>query len=178
MAGIFDILMNGSGQSNDNGLLELIRQSQMTPLQSFATALPAYGYAKKANKYYQPAMDTLGAMGDPNSAQYQNIYRQQKQQGQDNLVEVIAEAARQNRKASAMGRTPLFSQERGGEDIFRNITRGYQDVQGQAANQTQDILGNLFRGQASMGATKAANAAKQSSVKGNIFGAVAKIFGL
>lgn len=159
-------------------LLDLIMQSRQSPMQSLAGAIPAYGYAKNANKYYQPAQGTLAAMGDPNSAQYQNIYKQQRQMGQDNLAEVIAEAVRQNRKLSAMGRTPLFSQERGGEEVFRNLTRGYQDVQGQAMNQTQDILGNLFKGQAAMGATQAANGAKLSSVKGNAFGALAKLFGL
>ncbi len=172
--------MGRSAASDDRrmlDLLNLIMQSQQSPLQSLAGAIPAYGYAKKANKYYQPAMQTMAAMGDPNSAQYQNIYKQQQQMGRDNLVDVIAEASRQNRKLSAMGRTPLFSQERGGEEVFRNLTRGYQDVQGQAANQTQDILGNLFKSQTAMGANQAANGAKMASVKGNAYGMLAKLFG-
>lgn len=181
MASIFDTLFKNNQQpqaGGDNQLLQLLLGQQQSPFQSLVGALPAYNYAKNANQYYQPAMQTMNAMADPNSAQYQNIYSQQKQQGQQNLAEVIAEAQRQNRKAGAMGRTPLFSQERGGEDIFRNLTKGYQDTQNQAAGQTQDILGNLFKNQAAMGATQAANGAKLSSVKGNAYGALAKLFGL
>lgn len=162
----------------ENWLLELIRGSQMSPIQSLAQAVPAYGYTKKLNKYLQPAEEALGAMGDPSSDLYQQVYSGQKQQGQDNLAYQIAELGRQNRKLSSMGRTPLFDEERGGETMFRGITQGYQDIQNKAAGQTQDILANLFKGRSAQGATRAQYGAQKSSTKGNIFGSLAKLFGL
>lgn len=145
---------------------------------SLLTALPAYSHSKKLDKFYQPANEALNAMGDTNSGLYQNIYGQQKQQGQDNLAYQIAELSRQNRKLSMLGRTPLFSAERGGETLFRGLTQGYQDIQNKAGDQTQDILAQLFRGRSIMGEIGAKNSAKKSAVKGNLYGTLATLFGL
>lgn len=162
----------------ENWLLELIRGSQMSPIQSLATAMPAYGYTKKLNKYLQPAEEALAAMGDTSSDLYQNIYGQQKQQGQDNLAYQIAELGRQNRKLSALGRTPLFDEERGGETMFRGLTQGYQDIQNKAGDQTQDALARLYQGRMQTGLQKAQYGAQKASTKGNIYGSLAKLFGL
>lgn len=159
-------------------LLSLILQSQMSPAQSLASALPAYNYSKKLNKYLAPAEEALGAMSDTNSPLYQQIYGQQKQQGQDNLAFQVAELGRQNRKLSQMGRTPLFSAERGGEELFRGLTQGYQDVQNQAGSQTRNILSDLFKNRSAMGLQRAEYGARKASVKGGLYGSLAKIFGL
>lgn len=71
---------------------------------------------------------------------FQQVYGQERQAGQQDLASAIAEASRQNRKLGMLGRTPLFSQERGGEEIFRNLTKGYQDVQGAARDRAFNIL--------------------------------------
>lgn len=171
--------MYGSGGADSgNWLMELIRGSQMSPIQSLGAALPAYNYTKKLNKYLQPAEEALSAMGNTDSALYQDIYGQQKQQGQDNLAYQIAELGRQNRKLSSMGRTPLFDAERGGETMFRGLTQGYQDIQNQAADQTQNILGNLYKGRSAQGLQRAQYGAQKASTKGNIYGSLAKLFGL
>lgn len=85
------------------------------------------------------------AQMNTNNPTYQQIYGQQKQQGQQNLGESIAEMIRQNRKASALHRTPLFDAERGGETLFRGVNQGYQDIQNQAGTNTQNILGGAAR---------------------------------
>lgn len=97
----------------------------------------------------RPQRNLAGKLGEIGAAQtdidnpmYQRIFGQQRQQNQQNLAESIAELTRQNRKLSALGRTPLFDQGRSGEMIFRNLTRGYQDAQDQAADQTHNILSN------------------------------------
>jgi len=166
------------GGDSDNQLMQLLMQSQMSPFQSLVSSIPAYNYSKKAGRYMQPAQDIAAAYGNMDNPMYQKIYGQQKQAGQQNIAEVIAEMQRQNRKSSAMGRTPLFSQERGGEQQFRGLVQGYQDAQNNAMGQTNDILGNMYTQQAQLGTANAANAAKRSSVKGNVYGALAKVFGL
>jgi len=159
-------------------LLRLLIQNQQSPAQSLASAIPAFLYSRNLNKYYAPSQALLGAQTDINSPTYQNIYKQQKQQGQQNLSESVAELSRQNRVLTRMGRSPLLDNERGGENIFRNVIRGYQDVQNQAANDTQGILQNAYQGQLMQDQLRAQNGAKKSSVTGNIAGSIAKLFGL
>ena len=169
------------GQTYGNSigdLFALFQQNQMTPAQSLATAIPAFNYTRNLNQYMQPAQTAANAIIDITSPEYQRIYAQQKQQGQQNLADQIAELSAQNRKLAMLGRVPLFNPERGGEQIFRNMTRGYQDIQNQAANQTQDILGRSFQTQQMLGQQRQQNAATKSSTTGNILGAVAKLFGL
>lgn len=85
----------------------------------------------------------------PSNPLYQQMYGQYKQQGQNQLGQGIAELQAQNRLNTNMGRTPLFNQERGGEQMFRNLMQGYQSVGTQADQQTR---GNL------MNASQATNA--------------------
>lgn len=179
MVGYADLLMlGGGGSGGGSDILSLLMQSQMSPIQSLAQALPAYNYTKKYNQYLAPAQETLDAMGDITNPKYQQIYGQQKQQGQDNLAYQIAELGRQNRKLSMLGRTPLFSAERGGETLFRGLTQGYQDIQNKAGDQTQNILANLFKNQSAMGLQRAQYGAQKASVKGGMYGSLAKLFGL
>lgn len=159
-------------------LFKLFQQSQSTPLQSLATAIPAYKYAQNLDQYMAPAQALANAMVDINSPEYQQLYNQQKQQGQQNLAEQIQQLSDVNRKLSMMGRTPLFDQQRGGEQLFRNLTKGYQDIQNNAADQTQNILARSFQTQQALGAQKQQNGASKSSVQGNVLGTIAKLFGL
>lgn len=77
-----------------------------------------------------------GAMADPSSPMFQNIYNQNRQMGQASIADAIAEIQRQNRKAVSMGRTPLLDQERGGESVFRNLILGQQDQEMSARDAT------------------------------------------
>lgn len=76
------------------------------------------------------------AQYDPNSALYQGIYNQEREQGNQNLSDTISELSRQNRKLQTLGRTPLLDAERGGESIFRNLVKGREDVGSTATRNT------------------------------------------
>lgn len=86
------------------------------------------------------------AMTDVNNPLYQQIYGQYKQQNQGNLAQVIAEAQGQNRMNAGMGRTPLFNQERGSENIFRQLAQNYQNQGVQADQQTRQALSQGMAG--------------------------------
>ncbi len=141
-------------------------------------ALPFLNYSRGLNNYYKPAQSLLDAMSNPNSEQYQNIYQGQRQMGQEHLAESVDEISRQNRKLRSMGRQPLLDDERGGESIFRNLTKGYQDVQHQAANDTQSILGKSYEGALQQGQLRQQNDYSKAGVNSNIYGALGKLFGL
>lgn len=166
---------NGNQQ---NALLQYLMSQQPSAGQSIASALPFLSLPKQQAQFYQPYNNTIAAMGDTNSAGYQNIYNQQKQQGQQNLAESIAELSRQNRKLQALGRSPLLDNERGGEAIFRNLTQGYQSNQNQAAQNTQGILGQQAQGYLNQAGIQSQLAQNKAGIHGNLFGAAAKLFGL
>lgn len=159
-------------------LLALLQKSQQTAPQSLAQMLPYLPYLNNMDSYTQNSRDLAGAIGDTNSPQYQNLYGQFKQQGQDNLSAQIAEMDRQNRKQSALGRTPLFSPERGGETTFRGLTQGYQDVQNNASKQAFGQLDNAYKAAAQQDQLKQQNALQKANVFGSGAGAIAKLFGL
>lgn len=92
--------------------------------------------------------NVANAQLDMNNPLFQNLYQQNKQAGQGNLAETIAELQRQNRMAVSNGRTPLLDQERGGESIFRNLVKGQEDVGNNAVNNTFSQLRN---GQTALG---------------------------
>lgn len=120
----------------------------MSVFSSIATALPFLMQSVPAIKTGLKGRDlkgqrqTLGAMKplaqqqtqlakaqyDPNSEIFQNLYRQEREMGQANIADTIAELSRQNRKLVSMGRSPLLDAERGGESVFRNLVKGQQDV--------------------------------------------------
>ena len=146
--------------------------------QSLAGMLPFLKLPKKQAAYYQPFNQTVGAMADINSPQFQNIYNQQKQSGQQNLAESIAEMVRQNRKQTRLGRTALFSPERGSETLFRGINKGYQDIQNQAFDQTYSRLGQMANQQRLQAADMSKLAHNKTAVKSNLLGMLTKLFGL
>lgn len=76
----------------------------------------------------------------PSNPYYQQIFNQYKQQNQNNTAATIAEAQGQNRMNANMGRTPLFSNERGSENIFRTLTQQNQNSGVQADQQTRAAL--------------------------------------
>jgi hypothetical protein len=87
------------------------------------------------------------ALSDTTNPLYQQLYKQYRQQGTEALGKGISEVQAQNRLATRMGRTPLLSQERGGETLFRQLMSGYQTAGNNAASQTtqnlQQQLANL-----------------------------------
>lgn len=117
------------------------------PVSSLLQAIPAitYGFQGMNTGPQANAASQLGqvanAQMDTNNPLYQQIYGQQKQQAQQNLSQSIQELTNQNRKLSSMGRVPLFDPERGGEQLFRGLTQGYQNAGNIAAQNTEATLG-------------------------------------
>lgn len=167
-----------AGGSDIASLLALLQKSQQTSGQSLAQMIPYLPYLNNMDSYSQNSRGLAGAMSDTSSPQYQDLYGQFKQQGQQNLAEQIAEMDRQNRKSSAMGRTPLFSGDRGGETEFRGLTQGYQDVQNNASKQAFGQLNNAYTAAAQQDQLKQQNALQRANVFGSGAGAIAKLFGL
>lgn len=114
------------------------------------TSAPYLGNQKQIAQQQQ---NIYGELQNPQSAGYQQLYNQYKDQNTQNMAQGISELQGQNRLAANMGRTPLFSQDRGGETLFRGITQGYQNAGTQANQQTQqNLMGQLQGGNAAMGA--------------------------
>lgn len=88
------------------------------------------------------------AQTNTNNPLFQSLYGQNKQAGQQNLAETIAQLQSQNRMALSNGQAPLLNQERGGESIFRNLMQGQQTVGNQALENT---FGQLRNAQNSLG---------------------------
>lgn len=86
------------------------------------------------------------ALTDNNNPLYQQMYGQYKAQASNNLAQSIAELQKQNRSATANGRTPLLSRERGGEDMYRAITQGYQNQGVQADQQARGAITQAMGG--------------------------------
>lgn len=103
-------------------------------------------YRQQQEALAQQQMRYSSAAANPNDPLYKSTYSQYDQQNRNNLAQVIAEAQRQNRSQSRMGRQPLFAPERGSENLFRTLMQGYQDSGVQSDKQTRDSLtsaGNL-----------------------------------
>lgn len=99
-------------------------------------------YRKQQEQLAGQQQQIAGALTQgPSNPLYQQLYGQYKQQNQNNMAQMIAESQAQNRMNSSMGRTPLFSQERGSENIFRQMMQQYQNGGGQADEQTRSALG-------------------------------------
>lgn len=166
------------GQGGGSSMWDYLMSQQPTAPQSLATALPFLRLPKKQAAYFQPFNNTVAAMQDPNSAQFQNVYKQQQAFGQQNLADSIAEMVRQNRKQGRLGRTPLFNPERGGETLFRGVNKGYQDIQNQAFDKSYNILGNTATLQNQQAMQMSQLAGNKAGVKGNLLGMLTKLFGL
>lgn len=109
-------------------------------------------YLQNQKQIAQQQQQIYGELQNPNSAGYQQLYNQYKDQNTQNLAQGISELQGQNRMAAGMGRTPLFSQDRGGETLFRGLTQGYQNAGNQATQQTnQSLMNQLNGGNTAMG---------------------------
>lgn len=86
------------------------------------------------------------AMTDTTNPLYQQLYGQYKQQNNANMASNIAEIQGQNRMNAAMGRVPLLNNERGSENIFRNIVMQGQGAGLQADQQTRQALSQAMGG--------------------------------
>lgn len=168
----------GGGGGGNNDILSLLMGRQPSATQSVASALPFLNLPKKQASYYQPAQNYANAAVDTNNPLYQQVYGQQRQQGQQNLAESIQQLSDQNRKLASMGRVPLFDPERGGETLFRGITKGYQDVQNQAGNDSRGILNQASQNAMQTGAIQAQLAGNKAGIQGNLLGALTHLFGL
>lgn len=82
----------------------------------------------------------------PSNPLYQQMYGQYREQGANQLGQGIAELQGQNRANAAMGRVPLLNDERGSENIFRNVMQGYQNLGTQADQQTRQSLQGAMLG--------------------------------
>lgn len=143
-----------------------------------AQSIPLAQYYSDANQYQKPANNIAGAMTDLNNPLYQQLYGQFKQQGQSNLAQTIAQLSGQNRKLSMMGRASLLDPERGGEQLFRGLTQGYQDVQNNASGQALKQIDSAYKPAQEQGLWQQQNALKKSQATGDVFGTLAKLFGL
>lgn len=168
----------------------LLPQQQYSPLESIARiglSIPAVKYQLEGADL-GPQQDLAAqisqianAQYNPNNPIYQQLYEDERGQGMQDLSAAIAEMSRQNRKLSQLGRVPLFNPERGGEQIFRGLTQGYQDIQSNARQKARDILGvsniglsNAFSKQAQLTGAKEEN--KKQKVSG--FESIAKLLPL
>lgn len=105
-------------------------------------------YQKQQEQIAARQNQYAAALGDTNNPLYQQMYGQYKQQNQNNMASMIAEAQGQNRMNSAMGRTPLFNNERGSENIFRSMMQQGQNSGVQADTQTRQALAQGMQGNA------------------------------
>lgn len=122
------------------------QQGSSHALSGLANLIPAISASFAGSGANQDVKNLSNAQYNTNNPLYQQIYGQQKQQGQQNLAQEISQLQGMNRSQSAMGRTPLFSTDRGSGQIFRNLTQGYQDVQNNAANQSHQIINQSLGG--------------------------------
>lgn len=102
-------------------------------------------YRKQQEQLAGQQQQISGALAQgPGNPLYQQLYGQYQQQNKNNMAQMIAEAQGQNRMNSNMGRTPLFSQERGSENIFRQMMQQYQGMGAQSDQQTRGALGQAM----------------------------------
>lgn len=120
-----------------------------------------------------------------NSPLFQSMLAQNKQAGNANLASTIAQLQAQNRLAVSSGQSPLLSQERGGEGIFRNLVQGQQDVGNAALGQTygqiqqgEEGLTGSLKAQNDLAGAQYGNAQKQTAAYGTIGDALQGLFGL
>lgn len=78
---------------------------------------------------------------DVNDPLYKQFYEEERGFAKRDLADAINQLTTQNRRLSAMGRTPLFAPERRGEMAFRALSRGYEDAQQSARSRARERLG-------------------------------------
>jgi len=126
------------------GILDLI--SFVPTLMSAFSGDTSAPYRKQQEEQARRMSEYSAALADTDNPLYKKLYGQYRQQNQQSIAEVIAEAQRQNRMAQRLGRAPLFSQDRGSENIFRAMIQQQQQAGAQADQQTRDSLKNALAG--------------------------------
>lgn len=103
-------------------------------------------YQKQQEELARKNAEYSAALADTSNPLYKKLYGQYREQGAQNLSKGIAEAQAQNRLATKMGRTPLLSNDRGGEALFRQLMGGYQGLGTTADQQTRSALQSALSG--------------------------------
>lgn len=99
------------------------------------------GIDKKAqNNIVSGGQNIANAMVNTQNPLYQQLYGQFNQYNKANAAGAISAADAQNRLNSAMGRAPLFSPERNGQESFRQSVLASQNAGQQAQQQSQQAL--------------------------------------
>lgn len=156
------------------------------PFASMLRGIPAAYYSFQG-KNIGPLKDIASQIGNLANAQYdesnplyQHLYEQERGAGMQDLAGAINELSRQNRKLSSMGRTPLFNEKRGGEQIFRQLTQGYQNAQNDARSRARNILGvgqNALNNTYNAYANIANGQVQNNAMKASGFGSIADVVG-
>jgi hypothetical protein len=132
-------------------------------------------YGREQEALARRMSEISAAQTDVNNPLYKQLYGQYQDQNRQSLAQTVAELQGQNRMNTRNGRTPLFSPDRGGEAIFRNLMQGYQGLGNQADAQTRQALSAAMGGAASTGSLYNAispNAAEASKKKLAGFGSI------
>lgn len=117
-------------------------------LTALIQAIPAMqaGFKGKNTKSQKRTLGQMQQLADAqinmDNPLYQRLYGQNRDAMQADMAATVAEIGRQNRKLMSMGRNPLLSSERGGEQVFRNLMLGSQDVGERARMNTLNQLGS------------------------------------
>lgn len=72
------------------------------------------------------------ALSNPNDPLYKQYVAEETDAGLLDYTQGLQELINQNRRLTSMGRTPLFDEERGGEQMFRALTLGRASANQQA----------------------------------------------
>lgn len=167
----------GGGMGDYGSLLQMLMQQQQSPMQSIASAYPGVQFAKKIGQYNAPANQLASSMTNLNNPMYQQLYGQFKQQGMSNLAQQLQMMEGRNRTLGALGRVPLFSPERNGEESFRQMMMGAQDVGNQASQQALGQIGNAYTAAHQQAQDNMNVGRTKANVNSNILGALTKLIG-
>lgn len=159
-------------------IYDYLLQNQPSAYQSLAGALPFINLPQQQGRYMQPMQQSVNALLNPDDPRFKKLKKQNQQDQQFSLAQGLAEASRQNRKLSGMGRTPLFDPERGGEQMFRALTQGYQNADVNATNQTRQQFAQAIPYQQAIGQQQSQLASNKAGISGNLLGGLVKLFGL
>lgn len=107
------------------------------------TSAPLYKQQRAETERQAHLTDALTNINNPI---FKNLYGQYEQQGNEDVARVLAEAQGQNRMAASMGRVPLLSRERGGEDIFRALIQGKQQSSARAGDMARQNINAALGG--------------------------------
>lgn len=145
---------------------------------SLASYLPLLNYSQNQKQYTQPQANVANAMADHSNPLYQQMYGQNLEQGNQALAQTISQLSGQNRQLSAMGRTPLFDPERGGETLFRGLTQGAQNSANTANTQTMSGLNQQFNNYSALGKQQQQGGMTQAMGQSSLGGLLKAVFGL